>query len=404
MKDTTLTKIYYTSPTEYENVYRERFNSPLSFHLNIDIKQYRRRKSYPAFFYYSKDCALYTEKIYSEYKHFLSLVGNTLPVVLRQFTLLSILDEVKATNDIEGINSTRKEIRDILDGNAGKTDRLESIVNKYRSLLDNREIPFSTCRDLRAFYDEFAHNEIIKENSAHALDGDIFRKDPVDIESPTGKIIHRGVFPESKIIENLETALEILHSDEYPLLVRLGLFHYLFAYIHPFYDGNGRTDRFITSYFLKQDFHTLLALRLSVYIKKNRKTYYELFKENDSEINRGDLTPFVIGFLKMILGTIEDTINLLNRKSEQIEKYREKIYSLDLSDPLLNDIYFILLQASLFYGDGIHISQLVDITGKTRKTIQKRIDAIPKENLIIEKKQKTYYYRLNLRSAPWMLS
>ncbi len=202
----------------------------------------------------------------------------------------------------------------------------------------------------------------------------------------------------------METALEILHSDEYPLLVRLGLFHYLFAYIHPFYDGNGRTDRFITSYFLKQDFHTLLALRLSVYIKKNRKNYYELFKETDSEINRGDLTPFVIGFFKMILGTIEDTINLLNRKNEQIEKYREKIYSLDLSDPLLNDIYFILLQASLFYGDGITLPQLVKTIGKARNTIQKRINSIPPNELIIERKNKALYYRLNLKSAPWILS
>ncbi len=404
MKDMTLTKIYYSSPTEYETVYRERFHAAFTFHLNFDIKQYRHKKSYPAFFYYSKDCALYTEKIYSEYRRFLSIVNNTLPVVLRQFTLLSILDEVKATNDIEGVNSTRKEIRDILDGNAGKSVRFESIVNKYRSLLDNRKISFATCRDLRMFYDEFAHNEIMKENSAHALDGDIFRKDPIDIESPTGKIIHRGVFPENKIIENMETALEILHSDEYPLLVRLGLFHYLFAYIHPFYDGNGRTDRFITSYFLKQDFHTLLALRLSVYIKKNRKNYYELFKETDSEINRGDLTPFVIGFFKMILGTIEDTINLLNRKNEQIEKYREKIYSLDLSDPLLNDIYFILLQASLFYGDGITLPQLVKTIGKARNTIQKRINSIPPNELIIERKNKALYYRLNLKSAPWILS
>lgn len=404
MKDMTLTKIYYSSPTEYENVYRERFHAAFTLHLNFDIKQYNHKKSYPAFFYYTKECALYTEKIYAAYANFLSVVSNVPPIVLQQFTLLSILDEVKATNDIEGVNSTRKEIRDILDGSVGKTDRLESIVNKYRSLLDNREISFASCRDLRVFYDEFAHDEIIKENPTHALDGDIFRKESVDIESPTGKIIHRGVFPESKIIENMKTALEILHSDEYPLLVRLGLFHYLFAYIHPFYDGNGRTDRFITSYFLKREFHTLPALRLSIYIKKNRKMYYDLFKEADSEINRGDLTPFVIGFFKMILGTIENTVNLLNRKNEQIKKYKEKIYSLDLSDPLLNDMYFILLQASLFYGNGITLPQLVKMTGRARNTIQKRLNSIPADELIIERKNKTLYYKLNLESTLWMIS
>ena len=62
----------------------------------------------------------------------------------------------------------------------------------------------------------------------------------------------------------MDAALKILHLQDFPLFVRLGLFHYFFAYIHPFYDGNGRTDRFITSYFLKKNFHLLLGLRLSV--------------------------------------------------------------------------------------------------------------------------------------------
>lgn len=401
MKSLSLTKIYYSLPGSYESSYQERFQSAFTFHLGIDIKQYNHPKAYPAFFYYSKDFALYVEKIYSAYGRFLSIVNQVPPVVLHQFTLLSILDEVKATNDIEGVNSTRKEIRDIMDGNAGRSDRLESIVNKYLGLLNNREIKFETCRDLRAFYDDFAHKEIVKENSSHTLDGEIFRKDPVDIESATGKVIHRGLFPESKIIDAMDTALKILHSEDFPLLVRLSLFHYLFAYIHPFYDGNGRTARFITSYFLKQDFHKLLALRLSVYIKKNRKMYYALFKETDSEINRGDLTPFMLGFFEIILGTIEDTIGLLNRKHEQLKKYKEKIYAMNLSDKLLRDIYYILLQASLFYGNGVSISDLERITGRTRKTIQKRMDAVPEEYLVIEKKARTYFYRLNLRTTPW---
>ena len=35
----------------------------------------------------------------------------------------------------------------------------------------------------------------------------------------------------------------------------------------------------------------------------------------DSEMNRGDLTPLVYGFLKILLGTIEDTIGVLKRIS-----------------------------------------------------------------------------------------
>lgn len=397
MSDETLKKIYYKSPEVYEETYAARFHSPFAFHLGLDIQQYHRQKAFPAFFYYNKDFALLTEKVYAAYERFVQLVEHLPPVVLQQFALLCIVDEVKSTNDIEGVHSTRKEIRDILDGTVGKSDRLESIVNEYKGLSEDVKISFETSADIRHFYDEFAHKEIVAENSAHALDGKLFRKDPVDIESASGKVIHRGLFPEAKILEAMDVSLGILHSADYPLLVRLAIFHYLFAYIHPFYDGNGRTDRFITSYFLKQGFHTLVALRLSAYIKHNRSMYYRLFEETDSEINCGDLTPFILGFLQMIQGTIEDTIRLLTRKNEQLKRYEEKIKTLCGKDELLEKMYFILLQAALFYGNGVTISDLVTMTGKVRNTIQKRIDAMPKAHVLAEKKGRTFYYKLDLR-------
>ena len=87
------------------------------------------------------------------------------------------------------------------------------------------------------------------------------------------------------MIEALNTSLEILNSEEIPLLARVAIFHYLFEYVHPFYDGNGRTARFIVSYFLTTRFHKLIALRLSVIIKKRRKIYYDLFKERNILLN-----------------------------------------------------------------------------------------------------------------------
>lgn len=392
-----LKKIYYVSPDTYENEYIKRFQSPFSQHISIMIHQYHRKSSYPAFFNYTNDILLLLEKVYKTYEKFLYVVHSVPPVVCHQFILLSILDEVKSTNDIEGVHSTRKELRDILDGAASQSERFTSIVNKYHELITNSDIPFNNCEDIRHFFDEFAHKEIIKENPAHQLDGQIFRKDPVSIESATGKVVHQGVYPEPQIINAMTQALDVLHSPSMPLLIRLGLFHYFFAYIHPFHDGNGRTDRFITSYYLRTDFHVLLALRLSIFIKKNRAKYYELFTETDSEINRGDLTPFIISFLEIILGTINDTIALLNRKKAQLKKYKERIEALPIGDTLSKNMYFILLQAALFYGKGISITDLTKLLGKSRGTIQKRLDNVQKGFLITTKVNKTIYYKLNLR-------
>lgn len=397
MKYKSLNKIYYSSPNTYGKEYKIRFSFPYSIHLGLPIKQYHRNNEYEAFFCYTNELFLLIEQIHDAYIQFLSLLNLVPPVVLHQFSLLSILDEVKSTNDIEGVRSTRKEIREIMDGRTAQPNRLDSIVHKYSSLLHDTNINFSSCEDIRAFYDDFTHKEVSEENPNHKLDGKIFRKDPVEIESPTGKIIHQGLYPESKIISYLSRSLEILHDKTLPKLVRLCLFHYLFAYIHPFYDGNGRTDRFITSYFLGKWYHVIPSIRLSVFIKKNRPKYYKLFTIADSELNKADLTPFIIGFLEIIHGTVLDTISLLHRKKIQLDRYEQQISCLGIKDETLNNIYFILLQAALFYGRGIKISDLMKLTGKSRGTIQKRLDGMLQNHIIVTKVKKFKYYKLNLQ-------
>lgn len=397
MKFISLTKYFYQhTQEEYETEYIRRLEAPFTVHFNIPIHQYNRKNAYPAFLCYTGEILRLVEKFYKTYEQFLYTVNTVPPVVLYQFTRLSIVEEVKSTNDIEGVRSTKKEIREIIEKKGTHYHRLQSVVHQYLELLGEEEIKFDTCQDIRNFYDDFTHQEIARENPQNRLDGSLFRKEPVQIEAATGKTIHQGLYPESRIIEALDQALRILHSEEYPLLIRLALFHYFFVYIHPFYDGNGRTDRFITSYFLSRQFHRLLAVRLSIYIKRNQSRYYHMLEEADSERNRGDMTPFVMGFLDILIGSTEDTIGVLSRKNEQMRKYESRIDAFQLKDKLLKEIYITLLQAALFYGEGISMADLMKVTGKNRGTIQKRIDEIPENHLIVTKAGKTNYYKLNL--------
>lgn len=397
MKYIPLTKYFYQhTQEEYEIEYIRRLEAPFTVHFNIPIHQYNRKSAYPAFLCYTGEILRLVEKFYKTYEQFLYTVNTVPPVVLYQFTRLSIVEEVKSTNDIEGVHSTKKEIREIIERKGTHYHRLQSVVHQYLELLGEEEIKFDTCQDIRNFYDDFTHQEITRENPQNRLDGSLFRKEPVQIEAATGKTIHQGLYPESRIIEALDQALRILHSEEYPLLIRLALFHYFFVYIPPFYDENGRTDRFITSYFLSRQFHRLLAVRLSIYIKRNQSRYYHMLEEADSERNRGDMTPFVMGFLEILIGSTEDTIGVLSRKNEQMRKYESRIDAFQLKDKLLKEIYITLLQAALFFGEGISMADLMKVTGKNRGTIQKRIDEIPGNHLIVTKAGKTNYYKLNL--------
>ena len=382
MKYEPLVKIFYKYPAKHSGIYNERFNSPLTRHFDFQIQEYNHRNKYPAFFCYTEEFTVLMEEIYKKHEDLLQALQAVPPLVLEQFILSSVVDEVRATSDIEGIHSTRKEIKEVVSGSV-QSARFSSIVAKYKSFLtDSAQINFRTCEDIRAFYDEFAHKEVTASDPTHKLDGDLFRRDFVDITSASGKILHRGVYPERRIIELLNITLEILHDPDMPLLARVAIFHYLFEYVHPFYDGNGRTARFIVSYFLASRFHRLVALRLSVLIKKNRKKYYELFRETDSEWNCGDLTPFVLGFTGIVSATFDDILLSLNNKIMQLTKYRQKLYTLIEGDELTKAIYEALLQSSVFFGGGISMEGLMRVTGKSRNTIKSRLDNIPARHVL----------------------
>lgn len=280
MKYISLKKIYYTDANNYNIEYNKRFEAVTTKHFPIEIKQYNRENAYPAFLCYTEEITLLIEHFYKNYFNLFKMKQQASPILLRQFVLSSLIDEIKSTNDIEGVHSTKKQIKDILKSQPISKDflHLKSVVDKYNKIINNEDICFKSCQDIRKFYDTFALDEVLTEHSDWKPDGKIFRKDPVEITSATDKILHQGVYPEEKLIANMSIALNILNDKEIPFLIRVIIFHYFFGYLHPFYDGNGRRARFIFSYYLAKEFDEIIALRLSVIIKRYKKNTMKSFK------------------------------------------------------------------------------------------------------------------------------
>ena len=397
-----LEKIYYQDSDKYEEAYLARLNSSTAKIFDIFIHQYTRKNEYPLFYCY--DESIINSVIYILHaKYELDKLISGMPKVnVNQFIRRSIIDEVKSTNDIEGVRSTRKEIKLALDkqGTGSENLRMWRVVNKYASLLNDNIGDFKTCEDIRQFYDEFILREVIADNPDNAPDGSIFRKESVSVCTGKDKIIHHGLCPEKLIIATMNKALDLLHDENIPLLVRVTIFHYLFGYIHPFYDGNGRLIRFITSQYLAKELGGIISIRISITIKKQLKKYYQLFEQTNNELNRGDLTPFIHGFLMFVFDTIKETKQLLLKKIEQLDRYENKLAALlnksGIDDELLNDIYYILLQASLFSGEGATVEQIMETTKKSRNTIETRLTQMPKGHLIKVKATRPYKYKLNV--------
>lgn len=67
-------------------------------------------------------------------------------------------------------------------------------------MSQNEEIPLRTGRDIRKIYDDIFYDEISATDPSNLPDGTVFRKNNVNVYSPTQKVIHTGVHPESEII------------------------------------------------------------------------------------------------------------------------------------------------------------------------------------------------------------
>ncbi len=403
---TDLKKLFYSDPDNYQKIYNDRYNSDnakrVDFIMNNSI----------SFFVQTNDVIDLVYSILRENHNISILCAKLPPLALQQYSRRCLIDEIVLSNNIEGVHSSRKEIGDALEileeqiQAKGKRNRFVGLVNKYSKLIQKETIPLSTCQDIRNIYDEIVLTEVVSENKDNAPDGLVFRKEQTQITSVSGKVIHRGIYPESRIIEYMDTALAFLSDDSYDILYRICLFHFMFEHIHPFYDGNGRLGRFILSYCISQQLESLLAYRISETINENVKEYYDAFEICNHPNNKNDLTPFLIMMLGMIDKSAKELWIALKEKLSGWNEAVSFIRSFDeCADKKTLDLYYILLQVSLFGEKGISTAELIKALNISYNTLNSRLKKIQKRDLLITKRiGKENVYTINLENMIKLIS
>lgn len=392
MKYELLKNLYYKDTSLYEAEIEKRFNSDCVYKLDIEISGSQ------AFFLRTPDLYETAIKIIETDGELSELCSHLPGAAINQYIGKSLIGEITGTNDIEHIHSSRSEINEILvTGKAAKNKRFGDIVKRYE-MLGKEKYSLKSCRDVRKIYDDLLSDEIGINDKSDLPDGELFRRSGVNVHSVTDKIIHKGVQPESQIINYMTKSLEFLNRDDVNFLFRIAVFHYLFGYIHPFYDGNGRTSRFISSALLYENMRTdILAFRLSYTLKQNINEYYKAFKVCNDPKNKGDLTPFVYMFLKMIVMALDNLKSSLIEKNEKLAYYKERLPLLQhFYDKHMPNVYFVLLQAYLFSEDGISKDELGSGLELSRGAIDNCFKKIPTDMLKVRLVRRTKLYSLDL--------
>lgn len=392
-----LKDLYYASEEEYAKAYLSRFESENAVKIDFMIGERQ------AFFLQNTQVMMLAYKIAKLDKAILTLCLDLPGIALGQYSKKCLIDEIVLTNKIEGVHSSRKEIGealDILEGQSdkkkGKQSRFLGLVNKYLKLITSEKISLHTCEEIRCLYDEIFLEEVVREDSTNRPDGAIFRKDSVSVYGETGKEIHTGVYPESKIIKCMDQALRFLNDENVEQLFRICIFHYLIEYIHPFYDGNGRFGRFILSYGISQTLSPIIAFRISETIKENIKSYYKAFQSCNDQRNLGDMTPFLLMQLTMIHNAMMDLEVSLKERKITWYKYEKAIASYHNGDQTLSKLYSYLIQATLFSEMGISTHELEHCMQCSAYIRNQLMSKVPAELIIINKKGNRNYYSINL--------
>ncbi len=389
-----LSKLFYKEPDTYEARYDQRFHSDTAIKLPLFINNHQ------AFFMTPLEMINKTEAIF-KLNTAVNVISKDVPVSALNFLINRFLkDEIALTNDIEGITSTEKEIETAVSSqNNKKKVRFKGLAAKYLKLIQADEISLNTCEDIRKLYDDIVSDEIAAKN---APDGKIFRKDMVHIVSATQKEKHRGIMPETQIIEYMNYCLDLLKSDRMNTLIKTAVFHYFFGYIHPFYDGNGRTSRFISSCLLKDELGLLISLRLSYVIKNNLKVYYNAFDICNDVRNKGEITYFILMFLDLLAEAGTYLVEILNNLRDQLFFYKTLIDASDMKKTK-KELLNILCQVSLFAESYMTVDELQQFLKLGNTSIRYILKELDEEGYLIKTKNgKKIGYAANLASIDRM--
>ena len=115
-----------------------------------------------------------------------------------------------------------------------------------------------------------------------------YRRNPVYIRNS-----RHVPLPQEALLDAMETLFECLKKEEHAA-VRAVLGHYIFVYIHPYRDGNGRVGRFLMNVMLASGGYPWTIIRV-----KNRAHYLETLEIAGPGQNIEPFARFIVQELRL---------------------------------------------------------------------------------------------------------
>jgi len=199
------------------------------------------------------------------------------PTVLASLRETAKLYTTHYSTMIEGNQLQPDEVKSVikLDGHFPGRERDENEVKGYYAALAQLEQYAAQSAPVTEKVIQTLHALVMSDGRVRVRPTPYRDGQNVIRDSHSGAIVYMP--PESKDVPTLMRQLItwIRENEELPSPIIAGITHYQFATIHPYYDGNGRTSRLLTTLLLHLGGYGLKGLySLEEYYAKNLLGYY----------------------------------------------------------------------------------------------------------------------------------
>ncbi len=223
------------------------------------------------------------------------------------FGIKAMEDEIHSTLIIENIESSRDSIRKILNGYApaGESENRIYGMKKGLEFIADPENKITEI-NLHQLY-QITVGDFLDEENQQLLPGKMYRHGDVFIMG--SKVEHQGLH-HTQLPEYMAQLMDFINrKDGINDLLKAAIIHFYIGYLHPFFDGNGRTARLVHLWDLgQQGYSSALYVPFSSHIKDSQKSYYKAYSltEQNAKISGIiDVTPFLVYFIENVYNRLE---------------------------------------------------------------------------------------------------
>lgn len=265
---------------------------------------------------------------------------------------------------IEGARTTVDSVKETFHSPISKDDKM--VVNAIKAQCGAYNMGISN-NNIRSIWETLTLGVLENEGA----DGVKYRSEMVYIGNPT-KIIHIPEKPD-KIDLRMDSLFNFCEGNK-NTIIKAGIVHFYFVYIHPFCDGNGRFARLWMNSILASINSNFKGLVISREINNNLMEYYNSITESEFSYNGlMDITTFLEYMTRCIVNAVDYM---------KYKRYNR-----------LSDIEQIVYNKIRKNKSGISVKKLSSIMGVNKNKARVILNSlVDKRYLVVDKSSREYKY------------